>query len=328
MTSTSRLVDRDTLRKYSRVCPWRSLVTLAAIYAAVITLAWLAMAVFGWWFTPVAIIMVGLLQRHLFLLNHDASHLALHPNRWVNDWVAAVFTALPLGIQLPYYRTLHMKHHRHVRDNEDPELGLLRSLECRTMTGAVLQGLTGITGLRGFLWWYGVYVRSGRRAGILGGSTLHDGLAYAAVWLPPIAITAANGWLWGFALYWVVPLACVYAPLMKLHSYSDHALAGYPQPQTEYDRSLSRRYGVIGEFVFNPLHSGEHLVHHLCASIPWYNLPAFARELEKYDEFRVMSLLWHSDGMLFGRSTVWDRVILHDMRARAAGTGNFEINVT
>lgn len=315
MMNTSRLVDRAVLREHTRISSWRSLSVMAGIYALVALVAWLASSVLGWWFTPIAIFLIGCMQHTLFVLHHEASHLGLHPNRIVNDIIADTLLAIPVGVRLEYYRVLHMQHHRHIRDEEDPELSLLRGLEARSMPMAVIEALTGITAIRGFTW-YARYVAQGRRDGTIQGSALGDLLMFAAVWLPPLALAYANGWLWGVVLYWILPLIWVYVPLIKMHSYSDHMLTPQPEGATEYDRTLTRRFGPLSTFIFNPLNAGEHLAHHLYASVPWYHLPSFVRHLERNEEYFERSQEWHSDGFFVGRSTVFGRVVMPYVRMR------------
>lgn len=308
MAITTRLIEKDVLKAHTRVCSWRSLTAVGIIYGLIALIAWIATAVLGWWFTPIAIFLIGCLQHYLFVLHHEAAHFALHPNRVVNALIADALLAIPLATRLKYYHALHMHHHRHVRDAEDPEMSLLRAMLCKSMPMGVFQAVTGITALRASLWYF-KFIHESQRNGTVKGSPLGDMLAFTAVWLPPIAISYAFGWLWGFGLYWVVPLACVYVPLIKLHSYSDHMLV--PDPDvSEYDRSLTRRFGPLSTFIFNPLNAGEHLAHHLFASVPWYHMPSFVKHLEQNEMYREESKKWQSDGYFIGKSTVLERVVI------------------
>jgi fatty acid desaturase len=309
----NRFIEREALKAHSRVSSWRSLLTLAVVWGFVALNAWLASAVFGWWYTPIAVFLIGCMQHYLFMLLHETSHYAIHPNRAVNDVVSEIFLALPIGLRVKYYRHFHLRHHRHTRDEFDPELSLRRSMLCDTLTGAAVQGALGITALRATLW-YSAFMYECRRSGVVKGTLVGDLLAFGSVWGPPIALAAMSGWLWGIFLYWLVPLACVYVPVLKMQGYCDHVPAP-PAEASEFGRSLTRRFGRLSNFVFNPLHSGEHLAHHMYPSVPWYNLPAFVRQLEGNREYWAESSPWHLDGYFVGESTVFERVVLPDARA-------------
>ena len=308
MATSTRLIEKDVLRAHTRVSSWRSPSVMVIVYALIVLTAWLATAVFGWWFTPIAILAIGCLQHYLFVLHHDAAHFGFHPNRTVNWVVADALLGIPLGTRLKYYHALHMDHHRHVRDDKDPEMSLLSAMLCSSLPMAVVEAITGITAFRSSLWYF-KYIREAVATGAVKGSPVGDILAFAAVWGPPIAISYYFGWLWGFGLYWVVPLLCVYIPLIKMHSYADHMLVPAADAP-EYDRTLTRRFGPLSTFIFNPLNAGEHLAHHLFSSVPWYHLPSFAKHLEQNETYREESKKWYCDGYFVGKSTVLERVVI------------------
>lgn len=301
------LVSREVLKEHARVSPWISLATTAAVYGAIFGVVWLAATTFGWWFTPIAIVLIGCLQHYLFVLQHDASHQGLHPNRWVNDVLGDLLLAVPIGNRLKYYRALHIRHHKLVRDEGDPELGLVAGLRSGSLPRALLEAVTGITALRGFIAFFRELAVL-EKEGVVKVRVLEDLLVFGVVWGGPMALSAYFGWLWAFLLYWLVPMSLVYANIIKLHTWQDHV--GRPAPDaTPYARSTTRRFGLVSDFVFNPLNAGEHLVHHMFASVPWYNLPSMARELEKNEVYRTGLQELLCDGYFFGRSTIWGRLV-------------------
>ena len=317
MANLTQLVDKDVLKAHSKVSRWRSPLAIVCLYGVAALSVWLAVAKLGPWSWPAAVIVVGLCQHALFILLHDAAHYGAYPKRSVNDVIGDVLIGVPLGSRLKYYRALHNRHHHHVRDEIDPEMRMLAAIVCPSRGRAVLEALTGVTALRTVLWYQG-FIRESWREGLTQGSALGDTLAFAAVWGPAVAVAAWTGTLWALGLFWVLPLAVVFMPLAKLQSYSDHTLE-LPVGESEFDRSLTRRFGFFADLIFNPFQAGEHLAHHLFPSVPWYNMPSFVRHLEGNARYQEESKKWYADGFFFGRFTVFEQV-MKKSRLRPAGS--------
>ena len=87
-----------------------------------IILFWYLSYKIGLWFYFIAIFIIGNRQRALGNLLHDASHGSLLSNRFLNDWISNIFTAIPLNNLLKYYRKDHIKHHILLGTKDDLDL--------------------------------------------------------------------------------------------------------------------------------------------------------------------------------------------------------------
>lgn len=308
------MLDATVLRRLSQTSPIWSLLTLGAIYAAAVALGAASWAL-GSWSVPLAVLAIGTLQHALFLLYHDATHQGLHPNRRVNEWVGDWLVGIPLFSRLSHYRCFHLRHHRFVRTPDDPEFRSLLAIMEPTALRGVLAAVSGLTGLKGALSQLR-FNRWARRRGLITSRWWVDLGVLLGAWGAAVGAAALLGGGEGvlaFFLYWALPLGVVWPFLLKLHSYADHPVDGTVGP-TEFDRTLSRRFSGLSEWVFNPLQSGEHLAHHLYPSVPWYRLRRLRAALEASPEFREGVMRWESDGYFFGRSTVWARVLRNNPR--------------
>jgi len=66
-----------------------------------------------------AYVLVGARCQACYILQHEAMHNLLFANRPTNDWIGTALSAF-LGTQFYFGRALHMKHHREVGADSDP----------------------------------------------------------------------------------------------------------------------------------------------------------------------------------------------------------------
>ncbi len=131
----ARLLDSQTLRKWTVVHPARNVLWLCLDYltaALIITgtiLFWNHSASWGlhWiWNVAVgfiAVILNGAVQHRIALMGHEASHYMLHPNRKVNDLLGELLCFFPIFATLSHYRAKHLGHHLYPNDPErDPNM--------------------------------------------------------------------------------------------------------------------------------------------------------------------------------------------------------------
>lgn len=101
-------------------------------------LPWLGAAAWDWliiittfigitiWSHPVGYIaslfIIGNRQHGLAILGHDGTHMTIHKNRQINDYLSDIFALWPIGLTTTGYRNLHSRHHQHLNTKDDPEL--------------------------------------------------------------------------------------------------------------------------------------------------------------------------------------------------------------
>jgi len=134
--SSPNYLDSPSIRRWSRVGPWKNLVFLALDYvvAAISTglALWFHFHYQEWglhwlWHLPVwgaAIIINGCVTHRIGLMGHESSHNLLFPNRKWNDILAELFCFYPVFGSLIQYRAKHLRHHLYPNDPDlDPNLG-------------------------------------------------------------------------------------------------------------------------------------------------------------------------------------------------------------
>ncbi|HYN37907.1 MAG TPA: fatty acid desaturase family protein, partial [Rhodospirillales bacterium] len=72
----------------------------------------------------IAVMIVGTRQLGLAILMHEAAHGGLHRNQAINEFVGQWLCAVPVGADLPSYRSYHLQHHKFAQQPEDPDLSL------------------------------------------------------------------------------------------------------------------------------------------------------------------------------------------------------------
>lgn len=99
-----------------------TLANWVVIAAAIVYSCYLA----NWMGYLLAAFVIGTRQHALAVLGHHAAHFHVSRNKRLNDWLANLFVAWPIGYSLSGYRRSHFEHHRTVGSAADPELALSR----------------------------------------------------------------------------------------------------------------------------------------------------------------------------------------------------------
>ena len=259
------------IERVRRNVEWPTVALAALIYGIwfAATLFWRALP----W--PALVALGGVAVAWHMSLQHEVIHN--HPTRWrsLNRTIAT----WPLSIWLPYeiYRITHLQHHNDVRLTDpldDPESYYFTAAQWRTL-GPVGRGL-----------WRAQSTLAGRLV-------IGPALAMARFWTAEIGRVRRGdrrhvGILWRHALQaaavlaWIVgvcgmPLwlyfwAFVYVgtAVALIRSFAEH------RAETEVERRTAIVEGslLLGPlFLFNNLHA----VHHLRATMPWYDIPRWYR---------------------------------------------------
>lgn len=206
---------------------------------------------------------IGALLRGQEGLVHAASHGHWHKTAWVNDAAGNALAALPVFSLVQRYRIGHSLHHGRFGSIEDPEFARYERLDlggvdrsslsafaksaCRRLPRyfwdwwSQIQTTPSVTCLA-LLWHAGVVLA----LTVLGGSTL------AILWL----------------VYFVGPMLTTLTVIRFVDEAAEHQYQGV---NTEFD-ATNNNIGPVHRWLLHPLNDGWHLVHHLIASVPFWNL--------------------------------------------------------
>lgn len=255
---------------------WRGLWLVAHAWG-VVALAMLAGA--RWpWLVPLLIPVVAARQLGLLILMHDAAHGLLHPDRRINDWVGRWLCASALHD----YRKIHLQHHRHTQQADDPDLPLSKPFPIarRSLWRKALRDVTGVTFLKLRLgidldaWWRHRGRRTadgGRGSSLLSPAT---GLDRRFVWgsLAFLGAFAAAGYAWLWFALWLAPAALWFPLIYRLRNIAEHALVrvGEPDPFRHARTTLASAWERA---LLAPYWVNFHGEHHLFTQVPCWNLP-------------------------------------------------------
>ncbi|MDB5212556.1 MAG: fatty acid desaturase, partial [Myxococcaceae bacterium] len=109
---------------------------------------WPSAAMFG-----AAVVVLGGRQLALAVMMHDAAHGSLFRTRFLNEVVADLVCARPIGADVARYRKHHLGHHAHTGTERDPDLGLASAFPVTraSLARKLVRDVSGISGLRRLL---------------------------------------------------------------------------------------------------------------------------------------------------------------------------------
>lgn len=194
------------------------------------------------------------------LFTHEAVHGTLSASPKWNGFLGAA-CALPVLQNYTAYRVLHLRHHRHLGQEGDPDhyhnytrwswmvfvMNWLRLL----IGYPVYITMIPILGFKHGTW--------RDRAGIVA----EVAAALVAGWLACRFIP--GGWLWHG---WVMPMICINF-MVNIRGMSQHTLLEQADDEIRGTRSILT-YPLVRFFMCN---ENYHLEHHLYPRVPWHHLP-------------------------------------------------------
>ncbi len=266
----------DQLREIS---DWRAAASVAHCWG-VILLTWVVVSI---WTNPLTVLLgimiIGTRQLGLFVLTHDASHMALFSNRKLNDWVAQWVLNRPhTDASIDVYRRYHIQHHLHTQQADDPDLALSVPfpISKKSLRRKFIRDLTGQTGWKQ----YSRLINSA-----FSGETWRQKLANGLARLGPnIAINLAflsafslAGVWYLYFLLWVVPSLTWYRLVVRIRNIGEHAVVPDDDDRLRNTRTTTANW--LERAFIAPYNVQYHLEHHLIVNCPHYRLPLAHRSL-------------------------------------------------
>ncbi len=296
----------DELAPLTRLSWGKALLALGLTSAwllGLISLGFWALGQGAWAWVAVAVLGVGVQQHALFILNHEAAHYRLLPNRRANDWVGTVIGSLG-GVSMHTYRVTHRLHHNHLYGPQDPDTAIHGGYPRGKayLWRKLAQDLTGWNAWKTYAYFFGapaINAQTGTAIDPLNDTSeplrqaaRADRIRVIGVQLAlPIAIillatnplnTLANPEIFvkigqAYLLFWMLPLLTVLQPILRLRAICEHgAVTDLRSPLTAARcvKTWGNTPNVLGRMLLFPHHVNHHLEHHLYPAVPHYNLPA------------------------------------------------------
>ncbi|HUO06121.1 MAG TPA: fatty acid desaturase family protein [Candidatus Binataceae bacterium] len=250
----------------------RPLVLTWALIVAAVSIALWSHSIIVW---ILAAIVVGRSQHALAVLMHEAAHFRLLDNRRWNDLIGQWLCAFPVNSDLYRYRKVHLRHHKYLLTDRDPDLSLSRAypVTWESFRRKLIRDATGLSAMvmRGY-----VEVDSkGRNRPTLKYVKMRmvrQRIPRMALGFAIIAALFYVGLGWAFIALWMIPLFTVNQVILRVRGVLEHAGVPDAKDGLRNARTIVSHNPFI-KFMIGPAHVAYHLEHHLFPAVPDYNLP-------------------------------------------------------
>jgi len=234
----------------------------------------------------IAVMIVGTRQLGLAILMHEAAHGGLHRNQTVNEFVGQWLCAVPVGADLPSYRSYHLQHHKFTQQPEDPDLSLSAPFPISkdSFVRKAIRDLTGQTFVKQRLpQFLALFQRKAANAAVSHDSFVASGADKMARFLGFNVALFAVFWLCGagvwFVAVWLVAMASWLPLVTRVRNIAEHACTSTgPDPFSHARTTLA---SPLERLFVAPYWVNYHAEHHLFMYLPCYNLPEAHRLLRE-----------------------------------------------
>ena len=269
--NTSADLHRHDVWQLRRLVAFVLLYLVAASGAVWLALADEAAALGPWWIlAALQLYLLAAASLHgISLFTHEGVHGALSRNPTVNRWLS-IACAMPVLQNYSAYKVLHLRHHRHLGHEGDPD-HYKNYTSWSWLVFAMHWGRL-IIGYPAYL----VMIP------ILG---YRQGLFLDRAWIvlelvilvALVALVIASPISWGVLLHaWLIPMIFINT-MINIRGMSQHTLLEHETDAVRGTRTILANR-VVAFFMCN---ENYHLEHHLYPGVPWYNLPKVHDALER-----------------------------------------------
>ncbi|WP_158996989.1 fatty acid desaturase [Pigmentibacter ruber] len=239
---------------------------------------WYLVAYKSYYFFPLAIFIIGIQQRTLRNILHDASHYSLFKNAFINDLAANIFAGYSFFEKISYFRKSHLEHHKFLGiKDKDPDFVSIEDLDPSNQKNSFCIFLTAIKSNR---WITSSY---------LGNLLIFKFKEYIETlvwWIFFTIVMLLCFSLKNFLIFlslWFAAKFTVYHFLKVFMEISDHA----GLPLNGIIIGTRNHPNKMTKFVFFPFGDNFHLTHHLFPKIQTFKLEKMHKILYNWDQYRT-----------------------------------------
>ncbi|MCB0597880.1 MAG: fatty acid desaturase family protein [Lewinellaceae bacterium] len=280
-------LDATTFKPLFQTNPMKHAAAMALNWAIILAAMYLCTRYFHPISYFLAVIVIGARMHALAILMHDATHYRFLKNRKWNDIITNVTTMYPLFTSLEQYRQNHLRHHKHLNTEHDPDWVSKLGVEAfqfpktkKEFLWIVFSYLTLYRGVRDAIWFLKRFSAPQKKQPAQAGNKALRLAFYIVLFT---VLTVFGLWKY-FALYWVAPYLSTFFMFQYVRSVAEHF------GELEHDHALTSsrtvKANALERFFFAPHNVGYHLEHHLYPGVPFYNLPALHQLLMQEAEYK------------------------------------------
>jgi fatty acid desaturase len=262
----------------------------------------------AWWLVALCVLMIGPQQHALFILNHEAAHYRLLPNRFWNDALGS-FIGMTGGVSMHTYRVTHRLHHNHLYQPQDPDTAIHGGYPRGKayLLKKLAQDLIGWNAWKTYAYFFGSPAINAETGAAI--NPLNDtspelraaarrdrwrvvafqvaapiALLFVAIndqQMPTFALLSSV--FGAYLMFWLLPLLTVLQPILRLRAVLEHGgVTDLSSPLTaaRSNRTTGGFINWLARGLLFPHHVNHHLEHHLYPAVPHYHLPALHRLLQ------------------------------------------------
>lgn len=256
--------DDDQLKRWSRLNPVLSILVIMIEWLLIFGAIWLYVLLDSQLLIPFIIFWVGSRMYAFYSLIHEGCHYLIHSNRKVNDWIANVFLAWPLFIDVKDMRFVHFLHHKHLQSESDPEMKHLQYEEFQFPIKRNKLILICIKDLSGYNFLKYKIIHLKRLLDVFQMSP------YRMIYYLSLITILTKFGVWHYVfLFWMIPYMTVYQLLNRIRLYTEHFNLEIKNSSVN-TRTLN--IPIWQSFFLAPYGLGFHAEHHLYPYIPFYRL--------------------------------------------------------
>ena len=260
---------------------------MAILLAAANFLPRLALA----WAIPAGILIVllmGLRMNAFGVILHEGSHGLLAKLRPLNDRICNWGIAFWTINSVEEYRPTHRLHHRYLGQERDPDrVFYLVPFRRGALTSLILQDLCGVTAFRRATTRIsGTSQESGVPANLLTKPQLLMGKFITQLVVLGQFILFQGVWrgILFYAVFWLVPIVCMYPMILRLKTITEHFDEGLRNPSSVRWIARTSYAGWLENHLVGA-RMEYHFEHHVIPTIPYRGLKKLHRRLGQTDLF-------------------------------------------
>jgi fatty acid desaturase len=274
--SLSVSLPADRMRDLAQINIVKAVTAIASEWLAIIIAITLSHQFWHPFLYPIAVMFIGARQHALAVLQHDAAHYRLLPNKRWNDALGEVLLAWPILFSNQYFREYHFLHHRYIgteKDGNRIQYGTHNSAGELTPAwqfpkqkiALVFWFLLRISGVAGAIY----LARSSHRILTQGSISyrLINLFYYAAI----LGIIFLFNCSQLFLIYWIIPLCTWFAGTNLLRIAGEHS--AIDRPDNFYQLTRTTVPSWFDRILIVPRNISYHLEHHIYPQVPFYKLP-------------------------------------------------------